>query len=203
MIYYGDDNTRKVIKILMVFLLSVPLLISPAAAWDLPTHQNIASKVYYSLPSSVQHNLNLAKMKEGSIAPDAVFKDLSKHQYPATIAQAQNWLNKGKTAYQNKNYSYASYCFGVASHYIADSFSAPHCITGESLSLHYAYEKQAVDMTPSIRYMSGTVNSILYNGYLQNQIDWPFWLVTKSPSIPQRDLNNAGSAAYSLIKNSI
>lgn len=200
MIYNGDDSTNRILKILMVFLLAVPLLISPAAAWNLQTHETLASKVYYSLPTSVQHNLNLAKMKEGSIAPDVVFKDNAKHQYPATITQAQNWLNKGKAAYKSKNYSYASYCFGVASHYITDSFSAPHCVTGEPLSIHYAYEAQAAKMTPSIRYVGGNLNSVLYSGYLQNQIDWNLWLKTKNPSITQRDLNNAGSAAYSIIK---
>lgn len=186
----------------MVFLLSVPLLISPAAAWDVQNHQDIASKVYYSLPQSVQHNLNLNEMKRGSIAPDVVFKDYNpNHQYPASATQAQIWINKAKKAYKNKDYKYASYCFGVASHYITDTFSAPHAVAGETLAQHVAYENQAIKMKPSIRYKSGSLSSLLRYGYLQGRQDWSLWLKTKSKSIPQRDLNNAGSAAYSIIRN--
>ncbi|MEL7671254.1 zinc dependent phospholipase C family protein [Methanobacterium sp.] len=185
----------------MVFLLSVPLLISPAAAWHIQTHPTIADKVYYSLPASVQHKLSLSEMERGSKAPDQVFKDFKYHQYTASVSKSKYWLDRGKAAYKSKNYKYASYCFGVASHYISDTYSAPHCVTGEGDANHLAYEKQGMYMAPSIRYMSGSVDSILRNGYLQGQKDWKLWIVNKSRSVTQRDLNNAGSAAYSLIRN--
>ena len=204
MVYKGDDKTQRFLKILAIFLLSVPLLISPATAWSFESHQAIVSKAYYLLPQTAQKNLNLDEMKKGSLAPDVTFHDYTRHEYSASVALAQNWLNKGKKAYKSKNYNYASYCFGVASHYIADTFSAPHCIKGESAAQHKAYEIQARGMTPSIRYMSGSLKNILYNGYKQGNKDWRLWIKgSRSPSISQRDLNNAGSAAYSMIKRYI
>ena len=183
----------------MVYMLAVPLLISPAAAWPVQTHQNIASKVYYSLPVSVQHNLNLNEMKIGAKTPDATFRDFNNHKYPESVTKAQQWLNKGKAAYKAKNYKYASYCFGVASHYIEDTFVAVHCVTSETTAQNAAFENQATNMVPSIRYMIGSPKTLLYNGYKQGQSDWKSWLKTKSPSIAQKEVNNAGSAAYSLI----
>ena len=185
----------------MVFLLSIPLLISPAAAWNLQTHQNIAAKVYYSLPSSVQHNLNLNEMKKGSIYPDVSRTDFYTNINPSRDNTAQTWLNKAKSAYKSKNYKLASYYFGIASHYISDTFSAPHCVQKEASALHTAYEKQANNMKPSISYRSGNIETLLHNGFLQGQKDWNSWVATKSKSIPQKDLNNAGSAAYRLIRS--
>ena len=188
----------------MVFMLSIPLLVSPVSAWGLQTHENIASQVYYSLPVSVQHKLNLNEMKEGSIAPDVVFKDNTKHVYPASVAPAQLWLNRGKIAYMARNYNYASYCFGVASHYISDSYSAPHCVLGEADALHAAYEKQGLSMTPVVVYRPGeSVKSLLSYGYRQGQIDWKLWLKNQNTGITRIDLNHAGSAAYTLIRNYI
>lgn len=188
----------------MVFMLSIPLLISPAAAWSIQTHQTIATKVYYSLPVPVEQKLDLNEMIRGSVAPDVVFKDNNpNHQYPASVKQTQNWLNKGKAAYNSKNYRYASYCFGVASHYITDTYSAPHTVAGETSKQHAAYENQGTGMTPSIRYMSGSLNSIMSYGYKQGQPDWKLWLKTKNRSILQKDLNNAGSAAFTLIRRCV
>lgn len=203
MIYKGDDKTRRIIKILAVFMLSVPLLISPAAAWPVQTHQNMASKVYYSLPLSVQNNLNLNEMKKGAIAPDAVFKDFNNHKYPQSIAQAQKWLNNGKKAYKSKNYKYASYCFGIALHYITDTYVAAHCVSTETKAQNTAFESKATKMTPTIRYMSGNLNLLLYYGYQQGKSDWKTWLKTKSSSIAQKEVNNGASAAYSMIRNCV
>ena len=188
----------------MVFLLSVPLLISPVAAWGLQTHQTIASQTYYSLPIAVQHHLNLNEMKKGSIVPDVTFKDGYQQVYPKSVTPAQLWLNRGKAAYKAKNYNYASYCFGVASHYISDTYSAPHCILGETNEQHGAYEVQGLSMTPIVVYRPGeSVKSLLSYGYKQGQIDWKYWIKTRNPRTTQIDLNHAGSAAYTLIRNYI
>ena len=187
----------------MVFLLSVPLLISPAAAWSGETHQSIASQIYYSLPLSVQHNLNLSEMKRGAVAPDYVFQDMVDHVYPNSYPKAVNWLKAGKSAYKSGNYKYASYCFGVASHYIEDTFSAPHCYVGETHDQHVAYEKQATTMRPSLRYVSGTIRYIMSSGYLQGKSDMKTWLKTRSSSIVQKDLNSGASAAYSMIRDCV
>lgn len=201
--YYGDDKTKRSIKILMVFLLSVPLLISPAAAWSQQSHQNAASQIYYSLPVSAQYKLNLNEMQKGSIAPDTVFKNKNNHVYPKSYAQAKKWLNAGKNAYGNGNYNYASYCFGVASHYIEDTFSGPHCYAGETHKQHVAYEKQANYMMPSVGYMGGSLKSVLRSGYTNGKTDMRYWLKTRSSSIVQNDFNNGASAAYSMIRNCV
>ena len=203
MIFYGDDKTKRIVKILMVFLLAVSLLIPPAAAWNGQTHQTIASQIYYSLPSSVQHNLNLNEMKRGAVAPDNVFNDQINHLYPNSYPKAVSWLKSGRSAYRSGNYDYASYCFGVASHYIEDTFSAPHCYVGEAHDQHVAYEKQATNMKPSIRYASGTIRYILSSGYIQGKADMKTWLKTQSSVLVQRDLNNGAAAAYSMIRNCV
>ena len=180
-------------------MLSVSLLISPATAWKGYTHQSMASQIYYSLPSSVQHKLDLNEMKKGSIAPDVTFKDSKNHKYPKSVAQAQKWLDNGKKAYKSKNYKYASYCFGVASHYIEDTYVAVHCVSSETKEQNIAFEAQAKYMVPSIKYVSGSPKTLLSNGYKQGQKDWKSWAKTNSASITQKEVNNAGSAAYSLI----
>ncbi|WP_245837429.1 MULTISPECIES: zinc dependent phospholipase C family protein [Methanobacterium] len=187
----------------MVFLLVVPLLISPAAAWSGQTHQTMASQIYNSLPLSVQHNLNLNEMKRGAVAPDNVFKDQTNHLYPKSYPKAVSWLKAGRSAYRSGNYKYASYCFGVASHYIEDTFSAPHCYVGETHNQHVAYEKQSNNMKPSVRYVSGTIRYIMSSGYLQGKKDMKTWLKTRSSSIVRKDLNSGASAAYSMIRNCV
>lgn len=152
---------------------------------------------------SVQHHLNLNEMKKGSIAPDTVFQDQINHLYPNSYPKAVSWLKAGRTAYRSGNYNYASYCFGVASHYITDTFAAPHCYRGETHDQHVAYEQQATNMRPSIRYMSGTIRYILSSGYIQGNKDMKTWFKTKSSVIVQKDLNNGASAAYSMIRNCV
>lgn len=201
--YQGDDSTRQIVKILLVFMLSISILIPPAVAWNPQTHRNIVSAVHSKLPLSIQKKLNLNEMKKGAVAPDAVFKDFSIHEYPKSTAKAQGWLNKGKTAYKKKNYKYASYCFGVASHYISDTFVAPHCLFGESKAQHKSYENQANNMYPSIGSRSGSLKTLLASGYKQGKSSWKSWVKTKKSSIPKKALNNAGSACYSLIRKCV
>ena len=111
------------------------------SGWNFQTHQDIVESVYYSL-NNISY-LNLTTLKYGAIVPDKVFRDHRLHSYPKSYINGLKWLNETKNALKNHDYNNASYAFGIATHYIADSFSAPHNIKGESSRLHAMYENQA------------------------------------------------------------
>src|SRR3990170_830062 len=104
-------------KYLMVFLYLL-LAIPTSYSWNFRTHETFVENVYNSFPRNIQSNLNLTALKEGSTAPDNVFRDYRNHHYPPSYTKALFWLNKTKTSYNESNYNEASYSFGVASHYI-------------------------------------------------------------------------------------
>jgi hypothetical protein len=187
-----------------VIFLTVCLVLAPASsAWTWSTHQSIADSVYYSLPNTMKSKLSLTAMKEGSIYPDKVLHDTKLHSYPASYNKAVYWLNKGTTAYKSKNYYTASKYYGIASHYISDTFSAPHCVSGEQSSLHTSYEKQAAKLTPRQSTTSISLLTSMKSGYTSGKYDWDQWLKTKKSSYVQTDLNRATTASTKAIKNSL
>jgi Zinc dependent phospholipase C len=167
------------------------------------THSDIVDAVYYGLPVDVQQKLNINAMRAGSNDPDEKFKDFRYHSYPKSYGKAKMWLDKGKTAYDNGNYNEASYDYGVASHYISDTFSAPHTVSREAYSDHSNYEIQAKILKPTATYIRGDLNSLMQNGYNQGVISWNDWLQSKNSAIIQKNLNTAASVSFSAIKNSI
>lgn len=176
----------------------------PAAeAWSWITHSDIVDSVYYGLPVDVQQKLNLNSMRDGSNDPDEKFKDFRYHSYPKSYGKAKNWLDKGKGAYDNGNYNEASYDYGVASHYLADTFSAPHGVSREAYSDHSRYEDQAKKLKPTATYISGDLNSLMQNGYKHGGTSWNEWLQSKNSAIIQNNLNNGASVSLSAIKDSI
>ncbi len=142
-------------------------------------------------------------MKDGSIYPDKILHDTRFHSYPKSYNKAIYWLNKGTASYKSKNYYTASKYFGIASHYISDTFSAPHCVSGEKSSLHSSYENQASKLTPSQNTISGTLPSLMKNGYTAGKYDWNNWLKTKNSKIVQKDLNKATTVTTKAIKNKL
>ena len=76
-----------------VFIILLFFFIPSVISWNWNTHQNIAEKIYYSLPFEEQNNLNLSLIKEGSIAPDKDFKDNVLHHYPPSLNKSLYWLN--------------------------------------------------------------------------------------------------------------
>jgi len=192
------------LSLIAIILVFTVVLVPCDFAWTWSTHSKIVDKVYYSLPTKIQKNLNLNAMRDGSNDPDEKFQDFVNHNFPNSYSKVQEWLNKGKSAYNKKNYYYASYCFGVASHYISDSFSAPHC-AGEVSIQHSTYEEQASKLKPAI--ISTSTNKDIYTslkkGDAQGEKDWSSWKKTKKSSIVQNDLNQATSVTYSAIKSCI
>lgn len=185
------------------------MVFAPATyAWGGATHRNIATAVYNHLPNNVKANLNLDIMKNSSRDPDLKFKDYENHIYPGSVSKAKEWLNKGKQAYAAGKYNAASYDFGVASHYIADTGCAPHCVTGEG-NLHAVYETQANKLTPAISFLdvihpSDSIKTMLENENGFGTCDWNIWIdYGRTDDAIQDNLNYATSIAYVLIKKYI
>jgi hypothetical protein len=189
--------------IMSIFLITIPLLQMPAvSAWNWNTHQEIVESNYYSLPSDIQKNLNLEVMKKGSNDPDFAFFDFKYHSYPNSYQKASYWLNKGQKYYTNGDYYDASYCYGAASHYITDSFSAPHaaCVSGPN---HNIYEIKASFLKPESVKITGDLNSTMYNGDLNGEKSWNSWIKSKDNSLIQNDLNHATGASYNAVYSSL
>ena len=176
----------------MVFI----LLISNVAAWNSYNHRALVDKAYYSLDFETQEKLNLTLMQYGATAPDLVFHDVVKHHYPPSYGLAVRWLDAAKSNYSNKNYNEASYSFGVASHYISDSFVAPHYISKEPGRLHSEFENvKNYRFKTKCYYKIIDLNQTLYSGSL-NKEDWTLWLLNKDPKIPQEEIEEALTALY-------
>ena len=189
--------------IMSIFLITIPLLQIPAvSAWNWNTHQEIVESDYYSLPADMQQNLNLDIMKKGSLVPDFVFFDFKYHSYPNSYQKANYWLNEGQKNYKNGDFYYASYCYGVASHYISDSFAAPHAagIFGPN---HNLYELKASFLKPEVVNVTGDLNSTMYNGDSNGEKSWKSWIKSKNNSLVQNDLNHATGASYNAMYSSL
>ena len=179
-----------------LFIIIFFILILQVNAWNSVTHKALATKAYYSLDFDIQNKLNLSYITEGAIAPDLVFHDVVLHHYPPSYYKAIEWLDKAKADYTNNSYNEASYDFGVASHYITDSFVAPHYITKEPSSLHSEFENiKNYKFKTKCHSDSLDLNYSLSLGRL-NKNDWTPWLLTKNQSISQKDVEQALYALY-------
>jgi hypothetical protein len=199
-------NKLKPILTFRIFLILIIITLStiPSSfAWSWETHSQIIDTVYHGLPSDVQKNLNLELMKNASNDPDEKFKDFTYHSYPKSYEKAKIWLDNGKTAYDKGEYAEASTDYGIASHYISDTFSAPHCVSKESSSDHSSYENQGSKLTPTATYKGGDLKTLMENGFTQGGTSWNHWLETKNTNIVQNNLNDAASVTLSAISNSI
>ncbi|MDY9924309.1 zinc dependent phospholipase C family protein [Methanobacterium sp.] len=199
-------NKLKPILTFRIFLILIIITLStiPSSfAWSWDTHSQIIDTVYQGLPVDVQKNLNLELMKNASNDPDEKFKDFTYHSYPKSYEKAKIWLDNGKTAYDKGDYSEASTDYGIASHYISDTFSAPHCVSKEASSDHTKYEKQGSKLKPTVTNQGGELKTLMENGYTQGGTSWNQWLGTKDTNIVQNNLNDATSVSLSAISNSI
>lgn len=177
--------------------------IPAVSAWNWNTHEEIVENNYYSLPLNIRENLDLSTMKDGADAPDFQFFDFSNHRYPNSYNKSVYWLNQGQHYYKAGNYHYASYCYGVASHYITDSFCAAHCTTNENKLYHLLYEVEAIFITPQYIPYNGNLSSALSNGHVNGRIYWNDWMQTKNKSDIENALNQATSTSYNTIYQSI
>ena len=194
---------KKAPLLLLIFATALIVQLSPAAAWSVPTHYEIAEKTYYALTADVQSKLSLGLMIKGAGDPDLKFLDYKYHKYPANQVKVNYWLNRGNIEYKSGNYDDASYSFGVASHYISDGCCAPHCIDNASPFYHFIYELSALLLTPEINKSGGDINLIMKNDYLEGKDSWQSWMNNKNDIYIQNDLNRAVSVSYTAINESI
>lgn len=188
---------------MVVFMISLLIMVPASDAWSWKTHSQVVDVVYYGLPSDVQRNLNLGIMENASNDPDEIFHDFTYHSYPKSYNKSIYWLNLGKTAYDNGDYENASYDYGVACHYISDTFSAPHGVSGESSSLHSKYEDHAKKLTPVASSVNGDLNSLMENGKIEDSKSWDSWIQTNDDSIIQKNLDNGTSVCLQAVKTSV
>jgi hypothetical protein len=194
---------RQLLNVLILFIISSIVVMPASDAWSWKTHSDIVDVVYYGLPTDVQGKLDLNMMRDGSNDPDEIFHDFTFHSYPKSYEKAKYWLDQGKTAYDRGDYSNASYDYGVATHYISDTFSAPHGVSRESSADHSKYEDHAKKLTPVATYSPGDLNTMLADGKTNGVASWTSWLQTKDDTIIQNDLNRGASASLSAIEDSI
>lgn len=202
--------------ILSFFVIMFSISQAPlTAAWNLNTHYEIVENNYNSMPIDVQQKLSLADMKDGADDPDIKFFDFENHSYPNSMVKARYWSDEGKSAYENGNYKYASYCFGVASHYISDSFCAPHTKSNTGI-YHTIYELQGSLLTPQVTIFAGSVyssenhadltgdlSSMMQLGYISGEKNWDNWIKNREGSYVQSNLNQATSASYNIINRDV
>ncbi len=196
-------NFNKILNLLVVYMVSLLIMIPASDAWSWKTHSQIVDVVYHGLPSDVQRNLNLGIMENASNDPDEIFHDFTYHSYPKSYNKSVYWLNLGKTAYDEGNYDNASYDYGVASHYISDTFSAPHGVSGETSSMHSKYDDHAKKLTPVASPVSGDLNTLMENGKIEDSKSWDSWIQTNDESIIQKNLDNGTSVCLQAVKTSI
>lgn len=182
-------------KLLLTFVLIISLTFTlphSVFAWKSATHQALVENIYNSMPPSLQEKLNLTLMKEGAVAPDLVFHDTVNHHYPVTKDLAYKYLEKIQTVND------FSYNFGVAAHYISDSFAAPHNVQKEDSYLHGKFESQVLDytITTDCANYNYTLNDL---GMVEkNSEDWYLWLDSQDSSIPKKELEQAQKFLYSI-----
>jgi Zinc dependent phospholipase C len=164
-------------------------------------HATVVDAVFDALPPEVRNNLKKNIMEDSSDDPDQKFKDMIKHHYPPSFKEATKWLKEGKASYNNKDYEHASYCFGVASHYITDTFMAPHCVNHEPSKDHHDFEKAMEKIIPHANLLNGDLKSLMISGVERGQKDWKQWKKSKNDtSILQNEADMAASASLTAIK---
>ncbi len=178
------------------FLLLVLLLSLPVSAWNWETHQALTEAFYYSVDATTQQRLNLTALQEGSVAPDKVFRDFRRHSYPYSLERALYWLDEMKKTNDVREQSYA---FGVATHYIADSFSAPHNVAGERYRDHAQYEDQASEDYVYVACANRPYDLAEELGAATEESEtWQTWLRTKNKSYPFRAVADAMDLVYAV-----
>ncbi len=176
----------KVFYLILIFLLIIPI----SEAWDWNTHKSIVDELYYSSPYELQQNLDLEQLRTGSIAPDKEFRDNVLHHFPPSYNKTLYWLNQTEYFIKINDYKNASYSFGVATHYISDSFVAPHSISGENYKLHSKFEKSPILINTKCKIKEYNLFEEL-NKSQKNSEDWEPWLKNQTKEIPSKELNRA------------
>ena len=176
----------------LIFLL---FLLPFIVGWNWETHTALVESMYYELNVSF---LDLDSLRNGSIAPDRDFHDNRLHHYPPSYEKTKYWLAATKKSLRKGDYKNASYSFGVATHYMGDSFAAPHNVEKEPSYLHAKYEDQAstnYDFVSCERVKEKyNLHSSLQEAVKQGE-HWNYWVQTEEVTLPRE----AAKASYEFI----
>jgi len=170
--------------------------------WNWPSQDSIIRVIYKALPGNIQENLDMDAMKDGANEPDEKFKDKSLYNYPNSYDKATEWLELGGLNYETQNYKRASFCFGIASHYITDTLQAPHCVV-ESGNDAQNFEVEDDGYIPIINSLEGDIKALMQNAVDKGKKDWIKWLKTKDPAIAHSEADLGASVVYNEIINII
>ncbi len=140
------------LRLFVILLITSPLTINLSNAWNSghdTTHEHIAAKLYSDMPTHIKKNLDISEMKKGANLPDKSDKDKKYllHKYPLSVdkveenlKKAMTYFNKAKNAQpvdKTKYYKQESLHLGMATHYISDTFAAPHTAYMENYKDYY------------------------------------------------------------------
>ena len=96
-----------------------------------------------------------------------------------SMMEAKKWLENDTDISTN---------LGIASHYITDSYAAPHNIFGEKPFQHAAFEKQVSKYYPKVSCKDYNLKIEELDGALTTSKDWSIWLKTKNIKIPKNEV---------------
>lgn len=183
----------------LIFAIWILLLLPASYAWRWDTHKMFVENFYNNVPLEVQEKLNLSLMKSGSIVPDEVFHDNIRHHYPPSLPLAEAWLEAAREEYHFGNYKNASLAFGIAVHYITDSFAAPHYSALGGGKAHSNFEAQADYYVPKAKCGKSqkSLKEFLEEGS-KNQDDMAIWVDTNDKKIPEAEVEEAMGAVFSV-----
>ncbi len=162
--------------------------------WNWNTHMDLVDSVFYSLSEETRDNLDLYSLKEGIITPDRDFEDFRYHSYPLSYNKTRDWLEESAMHYGVDKFE-SSIAFGIASHYITDSFSSPHNFAGENYYDHLYYESLGNNSYLYVPCKFGDVSDVLVNS-LETGKDWESWLENESEEKVWEDVSLAMRSLY-------
>lgn len=180
----------------MRWLILILLLMPTSYAWLGTGHENIVSSVYYQFDNKTQDKLNLSELKRGSTDPDRVFHDTRLHHFPPSYERVVYWLEIANQSFQSGDFNNASYAFGVASHYISDSFAAPHTVDGEDPNEHSEYEVVANSFVVSDCKKLGEDLFITLSNHTKPE-EWQEWRETRDKHLVYNHYKDAFRAVNS------
>lgn len=178
-----------------------PLIFGEDLEYYKEIYSSIIDSVYNSnrLDKEVKKNLDLESMIKG-VNPDGKFYNFELHQYSLSWSEAKKWLDKAKCHYIQEDYEPASYCFGVASHFITDTLSAPHCTNKELIKEdHSKFVEIARNITPKPVLIEGELDVIIKEGYLREKMTWEEWMKDKKEIKVYASFNKVASVVLTAI----
>jgi hypothetical protein len=199
-------------KVFLGFILVITaiFMVPSCDAWNSgvgDTHDTIAVNLYHDTPSTIRKHLDLKEMKRGARWPDYNGESKKWHGYPYSTIKIEKYLILAKKAYRTKSYKKESFYYGVVSHYVSDTYAAPHTV--KKLSFHKRYYYQADLMAIHAYKMNyNELKNFLKYGYNLGQGSADTWerkrlWNNKFSALVQKDLNRAYSSTLAVIRKAI